>query len=125
MAAIACRFARGSTMIPYAKFFASRRVIRLTSAYASCTLIARVRAPPHARDGRATVGGDRTAQAPPDPLAQHLSGGQELRGALRLESEQRAQLLGRPVERRVAERAPVLGRQVDAPEVEVARHVLE
>jgi hypothetical protein len=32
MAAIARRFSRGSTMIPYAKFFARARVTRSTSA---------------------------------------------------------------------------------------------
>ena len=50
---------------------------------------------------------------------------EQLRGSLRLEPEQRAQLLGRPVERRVAERAPVVRRQVDASQLEVARHVLQ
>ena len=59
IAAMACRFARGSTMIPYAKFFASRRVMRPTSAYASCALIARARARPRARGARATGAGGR------------------------------------------------------------------
>ena len=50
---------------------------------------------------------------------------EQLRRALRLEAQQLAQLGARPVERRLAEAAPVLRRQVDAPELEVARHVLE
>src|SRR5439155_4202790 len=66
---------------------------------------------------------DRASEPPPDPLAQHLPRGEQLRGALRLEPQQPAQLLRRPVERRVAERAPVLRRQGDPPELEVSWHV--
>ena len=55
----------------------------------------------------------------------HLAGAEQLRSARRLEAQQLAQLRARPVERRLAEPPPVLRRQVHAPELEVARHVLE
>ena len=50
---------------------------------------------------------------------------QQRRCALGLETEQRAQLVARTVELRIAEALPVLGREVHAPELEVTRHVLE
>src|SRR4029078_11039374 len=68
---------------------------------------------------------DRPAEPPTDPQAQDLARGEELGGALRRHPQRPAQLLRRPVERRIAERAPVLRREIDPPELEVARHVLE
>src|SRR5581483_1648527 len=60
-----------------------------------------------------------------DALAQDLGRGEERRRAFRLEAEERGEPGVRPVERRVAEAAPVLGGEIDAAELEVARDVLE
>ena len=68
---------------------------------------------------------DPTPHAPPDPLAQRLTRREEVSRACRLEAQQLGQPLVRPVEHRHLEVPAVVGRQVDPPEREVARHVLE
>src|SRR4051812_27449690 len=77
--------------------------------------------------GKAAAGEETygAAESPADPRTQHVACAQQRRRALRLEAQQRAQLVVRPVERRAAEAAQVLGRQVHAPELEVPGHVLE
>ena len=56
---------------------------------------------------------------------QQTSGGEELARPLGLEAEQREQLRIRTVELRHAEASPVVHGQIDATELEVARHVLQ
>src|SRR5437868_14285216 len=53
---------------------------------------------------------DGAAEPPSDPGTHYLARVQQRRRALRLEAQQCAQLVARPLERRVAERVPVLGR---------------
>src|SRR5262245_42453972 len=53
---------------------------------------------------------DGAAETPADARAQELARAQESGGTLGLEPEQRTQVVARTVERRVAERAPVLRR---------------
>jgi len=78
------------------------------------------RSEPAAREER-----DSPSQAAPDAHAKHLACAQQVGRAHGLEAEQLAQLLARPVESRVAEAATILGGQVHAAELEIARHVLE
>src|SRR5205809_5433011 len=136
------------TMIPYAKLRARRRVRRSTSAYAASTVIqssdGREREA-HARRAR-TLGedvparmlerferrqaaareqADGTADSSTDPPLQDGALRQQSPSASRFEFEQRAQLGARTVDARDAEQAPIVGRQIDAAEREIARHVLQ
>src|SRR5205807_9418386 len=68
---------------------------------------------------------DGAAEPPSDPRTQYLARVQQRRRALRLEAQQCAQLVARPLERRVTEAGLVLGREIHAPRLAVARDVLE
>src|SRR5438128_504521 len=67
--------------------------------------------------------------APPDASAdavlQHSSRGEQSACASGLEAEQLQQLWGRAIERGHAEATPVLGREIDPAELEIARNVLQ
>src|SRR5207248_489847 len=65
------------------------------------------------------------ARATADSHAEPLAGCEERAGSLGLEPQQLAERLARAIELHDAEPAPVLGGQVDPPELEVARNVLE
>src|SRR5437588_7533367 len=68
---------------------------------------------------------DGAAEPPSDPRTQYVTGVQQRCRPLRLEAQQRAELVARPVERRIAEAVLILGREIHAPQLEVARDVLE
>src|SRR5947208_5367975 len=133
-------------MIPYAKLRARRRVSRSTSAYAASTLISsncrerethprRTRALRkdvplrglqrlQRREPTAREQPDGAADATADPLLQQATEAEQPARARRLELQQRAQLRGRTIEHGHVEQPPVLGREVDATELEIARDVL-
>src|SRR5690348_11625358 len=68
---------------------------------------------------------DGAPDAAADSRLQQAPGGEELAGARRLELERLRQLRARPLERDDPEATTVFGRQVDAAELEVTRHVLQ
>src|SRR5438309_10983215 len=61
---------------------------------------------------------DGAAEPPSDPRTQYLARVQQRRRALRLEAQQCAQLVARPLERRVTEAGLVLGVEIHAPQPE-------
>src|SRR5213593_1847564 len=71
----------------------------------------------------------KEADCPPhpaaDPILEHASGSEQVSSAHRLVTKQLEQLGSRAVEHGHAERTAVVERQVDAAELEIARHVLQ
>src|SRR5439155_3833650 len=77
------------------------------------------------REPAACEEADRPPHPAADPLLEHASSSEEVSSAQRLVTKQLEQLGSWTVEHGHAERAAVVERQVDAAELEIARHVLQ